>query len=92
MADRLGRLLDPYQAAPSFVGFPSSDAPALAPLPLTHHWQRVHFLVWCNLPGETSTVPFLNAAKLLILLCQRTVAIDAHIDQLKHVIMIQKVT
>ncbi len=45
MAERLGKLLDPYQTAPSFVRFPSSDAPAPAPLPLTHYLKRVHLLV-----------------------------------------------
>ncbi len=65
MADRLGRLLDPYPTAPSFVHFPSSNAPALAPLLLTQHRQRVDLLVWCNLPGEASTGPIFKRPKII---------------------------
>jgi len=89
MADQVGRLFDPYQTAPLFVRLPSSDAPTLAPLPLTHHRQRVHLLAWYDLPGP---VPFLNTAKLLILSCLRTAAINAIIDQSKYVVMIHKLT
>jgi hypothetical protein len=55
MADQLGRLLDPYQTAPSFVCVPLSDAPILAPLPSTHHRQQVYVLVWRDSPGEAIT-------------------------------------
>jgi hypothetical protein len=65
MADRLGRLLDPYRTAPSFVRFPMSDAPAPAPLPLTRHRQQVHLLVWCNSPGEASTGPIFKCRKIV---------------------------
>jgi hypothetical protein len=66
MADWLGMLLDPYQTAPSFVCFPSSYAPAPAPLPSTHHWQRVSwFGAIC--PLWQAPVLFLNDEKLLIL-------------------------
>jgi hypothetical protein len=65
MADRLGRLLDPYQNAPSFVRFPSSNAPTPAPLPLTHHWQRVHILVWRDLPSVASTGPIFKRHEIV---------------------------
>jgi hypothetical protein len=57
MADQVGRLLDPYQTAPLFLRLPSSDAPTLAPLPLTHHRQQVHLLAWYDSPGEARTGP-----------------------------------
>jgi hypothetical protein len=65
MADQVGRLLDPYQTAPLFVRLPLSDAPALAPLPSTHHRQRVHLLAWYNLPGEARTGPILKRRKIV---------------------------
>jgi hypothetical protein len=65
MADQVGRLLDPYQTAPLFVRLPSSDAPALAPLPLTHHWQRVHLLAWYDSPGEARTGPIFKCRKIV---------------------------
>jgi hypothetical protein len=63
MADQLGRLMDPYRNAPSFVHFPSSDVPASAPLPLTHHRQQYCVLVWCNLPSVVSTGPIFKRCK-----------------------------
>ncbi len=65
MADRLGRLLDPYLTAPPFVCFPLSDAPAPAPLPSTHHRQQVYLLVWCNLPSVASTGPIFKRRKII---------------------------
>jgi hypothetical protein len=65
MADQVGRLLDSYQTAPLFVCLPSSDAPALAPLPLTHHWQQVHLLAWYKSPGEARTGPIFNCRKIV---------------------------
>ncbi len=65
MADQLGRLLDPYRTAPSFVRLPSSDAPALAPLPSTHHWQRVDVSVWRDSPGEASTGPIFKGREIV---------------------------
>jgi len=55
MADRLGRMLDPYPIAPSFDHFPSLNAPAPAPLASTHRRQRVNVSVWSNLPSVAST-------------------------------------
>jgi hypothetical protein len=65
MADWLGKLLDPYQTVPSFIRFPSSDTLAPAPLPLTHHRQQVHLLVWCDLPGEARTGPIFKCPKIV---------------------------
>jgi hypothetical protein len=65
MADRLGRLLDHYPTAPSFVCFLSLDAPAPAPLPLTHLWQQVHLLVWCNLSSVASTGPIFQIHEIV---------------------------
>ncbi len=39
--------------------------PPPAPLPSTHHWQRVHLLVWCNLPSLASTVPIFKQRKIV---------------------------
>ena len=55
MADRLGRILDPYPIAPSFDHFPSSNAPAPTPLASTHCRQRANVSVWSNLPSVAST-------------------------------------
>ena len=55
MADRLGRILDPYPIAPSFDHFPSLNAPAPAPLASTHCRQRANVSVWSNLPSVAST-------------------------------------
>ncbi len=62
MADQVGRLLDPYQTAPLFVRLPPSNAPALAPLPSTHH---VHLLAWYDLPGEVRTGPIFKRSKIV---------------------------
>ncbi len=53
-AERLGRLLDLYPTAPSFVPFPSSDTPAPAPLASTHCRLAACVTVWCNSPSVTS--------------------------------------
>jgi hypothetical protein len=53
-AERLGRLLDPYPTAPLFVPFPSSNAPAPAPLASTHCRLPVCVEVWRNSPSVTS--------------------------------------
>jgi hypothetical protein len=80
MADQLGRLLDPYPIALSFVRFLSLDAPAPAPLPPTHignncmSWFGVIHPLW------QAPVPFLNAVKLLTLYCQCSIAINACIN------------
>jgi hypothetical protein len=50
----LGRLLDPYPIAPSFVPFPSSGTPAPAPLASNQCRLVVCVAVWCNLPSVTS--------------------------------------
>ncbi len=55
MADRLGRILDPYPIAPSFDHFPSLNAPAPAPLASTLCRQRANVSVWSNLPYVAST-------------------------------------
>jgi hypothetical protein len=55
MADRLGRILDPYPIAPSFDHFLSLNAPAPAPLASTHCRQRANVSVWSNLPSVAST-------------------------------------
>jgi hypothetical protein len=55
MADRLDGKLDPRVIAPSFDRFPSMNAPAPAPLALTHCRQWAHVLVWRNLPSVAST-------------------------------------
>ena len=65
MADQVGRLLDPYQTAPLFVRLPSSNAPALAPLPSTHHRQRVHLLAWYDSPGEARTGPIFKRREIV---------------------------
>ncbi len=65
MAHQVGRLLDRYQTAPLFVHLPSSDTPALAPLPLTHHRQRVHLLAWYNSPGEARTGPIFKRREIV---------------------------
>ena len=57
MADRLGRILDPHPIAPSFDRFLLMNAPAPAPLALTHCWQRAHVSVWSNSPYVVSTGP-----------------------------------
>jgi hypothetical protein len=65
MADRLGRLLDPSPTAPPFVCFPLSDTPAPAPLPLTHHWQQAHLLIWCHSPSVASTGPIFKRREIV---------------------------
>ncbi len=55
MADRLDGKLDPCVIAPSFGRFPLMNAPAPAPLALTHCWQQAHVSVWRNSPSVTST-------------------------------------
>jgi hypothetical protein len=65
MADRLGRLLDPYPTALLFACFLLLDTPALAPLPSTHHWQGVHVLVWCNSPSVASTGSIFKGRKIV---------------------------
>ena len=55
MADRLGRILDPYPIAPSFDHFPLLNAPAPAPLASTHCRQLAHVSVWSNSPHVAST-------------------------------------
>jgi hypothetical protein len=65
MAYQVGSLLDPYQTLPLFVRLPSSDAPTLAPLPSTHHWQQVHLLAWYDLPGEARTGPIFKCSKIV---------------------------
>jgi hypothetical protein len=65
MADQVGRLLDPYQTAPLFARLPSSDAPTLAPLPSTHHQQRVHLLAWHDSPGEARTGPIFKRREIV---------------------------
>ncbi len=55
MADRLDGRLDPGLIAPLFDQFPSMNAPAPAPLPSTHRWQRAHVSVWRNSPSVAST-------------------------------------
>jgi hypothetical protein len=65
MADRLGKLLDPYQSATSFVRFPSLDAPYPASLPSTHYRQQVHLLVWCDSPGEARTGPIFKHREIV---------------------------
>ncbi len=65
MADRLDGKLDPRTIAPSFDRFPSMNAPAPAPLALTHCRQRAHVSVRRNSPSVASTgVPFLSWTKL----------------------------
>jgi hypothetical protein len=64
IADRLGRLLDPHPTAPTFVHFPLLDAPAPAPLPLTHYRKQVYISVWCNLPSVASTGPIFKCYKI----------------------------
>jgi hypothetical protein len=64
MAGRLDRLLDPYQITPLFIYFPSLDTPALAPLPLTHYWDRVYVSVWHNSPSVASTGPIFEQRKI----------------------------
>jgi hypothetical protein len=94
MADQVGRLLGPYQIAPLFVRLPSSDAPTLAPLLLTHHRQRVHLLAWYDSPGEARTGPIFKRRKIVnfIMSAYRTAAIKARIDRSKYVVMIHKLT
>ncbi len=65
MADKVGRLLDPYQTAPLFVRLPSPDAPTLAPLPSTHRRQQVHLLAWYDSPGEARTSPIFKRRKIV---------------------------
>jgi hypothetical protein len=65
MADQVGRLLDPYQTASLFVRLPSSDAPTLAPLPSTHHRQRVHLLAWYDSPSEARTGPIFKRREIV---------------------------
>jgi hypothetical protein len=55
MAGRLDGLLDPYHFTPLFVCFPLLDAPTLAPVPSTHYWKQVYFLVWRNLPSAVAS-------------------------------------
>jgi hypothetical protein len=65
MADQVGRLLDPYQTAPLFVCLPWSNAPALAPLPSTHHRQRVNLLAWYDSSGEARTGPIFKCREIV---------------------------
>jgi hypothetical protein len=65
MADQVGRLLDPYQIAPLFVRLPSSNTPTLAPLPLTHHQQRLHHLAWYDSTGEAKTGPIFKCREIV---------------------------
>jgi hypothetical protein len=65
IADRLGRLLDPYPTAPLFIRFPSSYAPAPASLPSTHHRQQFCVLVWCDLPSVASTGPIFKRCEIV---------------------------
>jgi hypothetical protein len=65
MADQVGRLLDLYQTARLFVRLPSSDTPALAPLPSTHHRQQVHLLAWYDSPGEVRTGPIFKRREIV---------------------------
>jgi hypothetical protein len=57
MADQQDKILDPYPIAPLFVHFPSLNAPAPAPVALTHCRQRAHVSVWRNSPSVASTGP-----------------------------------
>ncbi len=54
MAERLDRILDPYQITPLLVCFLSLDAPAPAPLASTHCRLAVRVAVWRNSPSVTS--------------------------------------
>jgi hypothetical protein len=90
MSDQLGRLLDPTQ--PHHC---SSASYCWTPPPRQDYLQHTignSSVSWFGAirPLWRASVPFLNNAKLLILSCWRTVAIDARINQLKHVVMIQK--
>jgi hypothetical protein len=92
MADQVGRLLDPYQTAPLLLRLPSSDTPALAPLPLTHHQQQVHLFAWYDLPGGARTGPIFKCHEIVnfIVSAYRR---DRHPHRLiKAHVMIQKVT
>ena len=64
MAERLSGKLDPHPIAPSFDHFPSMNAPAPAPLVLTHHRQRAHVSVWRNSPSVASTGTIFEQAKI----------------------------
>ncbi len=64
MAGHLDRLLDPYQITPSFVCFPSLDAPAPASLASAHSQQRAYVLVWCNSPSVASTDPIFKRQEI----------------------------
>ena len=57
MTGRLDRILDPYQITPSFVCFPSLDAPAPAPSASTRCRLAVRDTDWCNFPSVASTSP-----------------------------------
>ncbi len=65
MADQLGRLLDPYPIALLFVYLRSLDAPALVPLPSTHHRQQVYVLVWCDSTSVASTGPIFKRCEIV---------------------------
>jgi hypothetical protein len=57
--------LDPYPTAPLFVPYPSSDAPAPAPLASTHCRLVVRVAVWRNLPSVASTGPIFRQSKIV---------------------------
>ncbi len=64
------------------------------PPPQNHYlWHTIgnNIVSWFGAicPLWQAPVPFLNNMKLLISSCQRTIVIKAHIDRLKHVVMIQ---
>jgi hypothetical protein len=67
MADRLGRLLDPYPTALLFVHFPLLDTPDPASLPSILISNNCMSWFGAICPLWQAPVPFLNAAKLLIL-------------------------
>jgi hypothetical protein len=91
MACRLGRLLDPYLTALSFVYFPLLDACAPAPLALTHCHLGVYVSVWCDPPSVASTGSIFKCFKIETFVATWVLAIDACIDQLKHIGLIEKV-
>jgi hypothetical protein len=68
MADRLGKLLDPYPSGLSFVHFLSLNPTAPAPLPPQHNIGN-ECTSWFGAIRDLLGAPvqFLNAAKLFIL-------------------------
>jgi len=85
MADRLDRKLDPRPIAPSFDHFPSLNAPAPAPLALTHRRQRFGPIR----PMWRAPVPFLSEPKLKHFKNRRPGAMDAGVARLKCIGMME---